>query len=582
MFLAPGTRPVLPSQLTSSPEPARRLSAVWFADIVGYTTLSAQDEDGAIKVVNAFQRLAAEIVPQYSGRVVKYIGDAALAEFASTDGAIRSALALVERFQEDPAAKSRRMTIRVGVNVGEVIPAPDGDIYGDGVNLASRLQNQAAPGQVVASEAVHAQIRQRPVFRTEALGHKAVKGIADPVRVFAVTLLQPGVEGAEPRPQTSSAAAKAAPRSLTPWLVGAAVLGIAAVAAVMALGAGDVSVVRATYPVVEGGLEVAGPITVEFTGAVDAATATSRTIRLLDAEGRPVQAEVSVATDERSVVVRPRSPLAFASVYTLVVSDSLLSSGGVRLATAAGADVPAALLFAADNREVRLEPTAPLSAGARYVVRIVPTLTAATGLAALPDSLAFRVASRRADAPRAVAAAPGSGAAPAVAADSKPRAGSGAGTLSLTVVPAAAQPFIRVVIDGDTVGPAPLKGFALSQREHTVVLVGVPELSSFALPVFWQTVTIQPGEAVTLAAQITGFGSVDVVSESAGAGFIDGRQVGRTPLAGYPVVAGTIHRLEVRPSTADQAKFAPYTTDFRVQPLEWKSLGRVALPAREQ
>ena len=127
-------------------------------------------------MVEAFQRLVAETVPQYSGRVVKYVGDAALAEFNSTDSAIRSALALVERFKDDDAARSRGMEIRVGVNVGEVISAPDGDIYGDGVNLASRLHDQAQPGQVVASEAAYAQIRQRPVFKTEALGEKNGQG----------------------------------------------------------------------------------------------------------------------------------------------------------------------------------------------------------------------------------------------------------------------------------------------------------------------------------------------------------------------------------------------------------------------
>ena len=73
--------------MSPSPEPSCRLAAVWFADIVGYTTLSHTDEDGAILVVEAFQRLAAETVPQYPGRVVKYVGDAALAEFNSTDGA---------------------------------------------------------------------------------------------------------------------------------------------------------------------------------------------------------------------------------------------------------------------------------------------------------------------------------------------------------------------------------------------------------------------------------------------------------------------------------------------------------------
>ena len=100
--------------MSPSPESSRRLAAVWFADIVGYTTLSHTDEDGAILVVEAFQRLASEIVPQYSGRVVKYVGDAALAEFASTDSAIRSALALVERFHDDDAARLHGMKIRVG------------------------------------------------------------------------------------------------------------------------------------------------------------------------------------------------------------------------------------------------------------------------------------------------------------------------------------------------------------------------------------------------------------------------------------------------------------------------------------
>src|SRR5688572_25739843 len=182
--------------MTPSSDTGRRLAAVWFADIVGYTTLSAQDEDAAMKVVGVFQRLANEIVPQYSGRIVKFVGDAALAEFASTDGAIRSALMLVERFQADEAAREHGTLPRVGVNVGEVISSADGDIYGDGVNLASRLQNSAEPGQVVASEAVQTQIRQRPVFRTESLGEKALKGIASPIRLFSVTLLEPGAEGA--------------------------------------------------------------------------------------------------------------------------------------------------------------------------------------------------------------------------------------------------------------------------------------------------------------------------------------------------------------------------------------------------
>ena len=623
--------------MSTSPESSRRLAAVWFADIVGYTTLSHTDEDGAILVVEAFQRLAAEIVPEYSGRVVKYVGDAALAEFASTDGAIRSALALVERFHDDPTARSRGMAIRVGVNVGEVISAKDGDIYGDGVNLASRLHDQAQPGQVVASEAAHAQIRQRPVFKTEALGEKAVKGVAASVRIFAVTLIDTDAEVVGGPPEVKEPASVASreqlrSRSRLKWLIPVALAGIV-ISTAFWFSSGKVAVDRATYPVVEGGLEVGGAITLEFTGAIDPATATSQNIRLVDAQGVTVPAEVSLDSDEMSVSISPRNPLAYGAMYTLVVSDSLTgasgravqgpggngtgaslvistqaipagvgpprltpaddfdpgmvpaagpirvrfsepispttaSAGGVRLATADGQPVEAALLFTDGNREVRIEPASPLGAGGRYVVRIDSTLTGATGLVALADSLALSVVPRRAAATAAARPAP------------TPRA-AGPGTLTVTVVPAAAQPFVKVVIDGDTVGTPPLRGLSLSEgRSHSVVVVGVPELSAFVLPVFRESVTVRAGQAVNLAAEISAFGSIDVVSQPSGAVFVDGRQVGRTPLAGYPVLAGIIHRLEIRPSPADQDLYDPFTTEFRVDALEWRSLGRLVLPPK--
>ena len=627
--------------MSPSPEPSRRLAAVWFADIVGYTSLSHTDEDGAIRVVEAFQRLVAETVPQYSGRVVKYVGDAALAEFNSTDSAIRSALALVERFKDDDAARSRGMEIRVGVNVGEVISAPDGDIYGDGVNLASRLHDQAQPGQVVASEVAYAQIRQRPVFKTEALGEKAVKGVADAVQIFAVTFLDPAAEVVARTSQVEETAPVESsdnprPRGRMKWLVPVALAGIAAATAFW-MNTGKVAVERATYPVVEGGLEVGGVITLEFTGAIDRATATSQNIRLIDAEGVVVPAEVSLGADERSVSVTPRSPLAYGATYTLVVSNSLTgsggravrgpggdgtgaslvintqaipagagpprlaaaegfdpemvpangpirvrfsepinpataSAGGVRLAAADGRPVEATLLFTDGNREVRIEPASPLGAGGRYVVRIDSTLTGATNLAALADSLALSVVPRR----TATTQAGGRG----VRSPPTPRR-SGAGRLNLTVVPAAAQPFVKVVIDGDTVGNPPLRGISLSEgRSHSVVVVGVPELSAFVLPVYRETVTARPGQAINLAAEISAFGSIDVVSQPSGTVFVDGRQVGRTPLAGYPVLAGIIHRLEIRPSPADQDRSGPFRTEFRVNALEWKSLGRLVLPPR--
>jgi hypothetical protein len=616
---------------------------VWFADIVGYTTLSQSDEDGALLVVEAFQRIAQEVVPQYSGRVVKYIGDAALAEFASTDGAIRSALALVERFIEDPVAKSRGMLIRVGVNVGEVISAPDGDIYGDGVNLASRLQSQAEPGQVVASETVHAQIRQRPVFRTESLGEKAVKGVSSPVRIFAVSLVDPntaetvaGVPAARPKPVAPAPASPPVPakRPLHKlvWAVPLALV-VLGIPGVMLFGGGAVSVDRATYPVVEGGLEVAAPITLEFTDAIDRATVTSQNVRLLDAKGAAVPAEVSLGTNERSVTIKPRAPLMYAASYTLSVGEALTAGGspvrgpdgggpgasipirtqgvpsgavgpkltaavgfdanavppegpirlrfsdpidpstaaaGVRLAGADGKPVDATVLVAEDNREVRLEPKAPLPAGGRYVVSVDTTVLGATGLEVARDSVAVRIAVRRAATPTVAQTA----GAPGVT-----MGGGAPGTLSISVVPANAQAYVKVVIDGDTIGTAPLRGHPLGVGgSHQVILVGVPDLSSFALPVFRQTVTHKAGESMNIAAQISAFGSIDVGSQPSGAIYVDGRQVGRTPLAGYPVLAGVVHRLEIRPSPSDQSSYRSFTTEFRVNALEWKSLGRLQLP----
>ena len=645
--------------MSASPEPGRRLAAVWFADIVGYTALSSRDEDAALRVVAAFQRIAEEVVTQHSGRVVKYIGDAALAEFASTDGAIRSALTLMERFVDAEVPRQHGSTLRIGVNVGEVISSPDGDIYGDGVNLASRLQNQAAPGQVIASEAVHAQIRQRPVFRTEPLGQRAVKGIAGTVTLYAVTLQEAGSAPLAPPPPP--APAKAAPAPAQPrsrkWL-GAGVVGAAAVlvGALVALDPGGlvgrvlsgpaVTVTRTSFPVVEGGMEIGATVTVAFSGAIDPATATSANVQLVDAAGAPVAAEVALGDDGRAVELRPLATLAYGSDYALVLGDALrdargrpiraadgsggarfpirtqpipagtppataevadavrpqgpvalrfsqdmdrrtVESGRIRLTDAEGAAVQAGVTLSDDRRTARLTPASPLTVGARYTVRMDSTVATATGLGVAPDTLSFRVAAAPparsgaeaapAAQPPAQPATPSAAAPPAV----QPGSGTGPATLNLQASPPAALPFLKVVVDGDTLGPPPVTGVKIAEgRTHAVSLVGVPELSSYTLVVFRREVSPQPGQILNISAEITAFGSIDVVSQPAGTVFVDGRQVGRTPLAGFPVTAGVVHRLEIRPTTADAGRFSPFTGDFRVGPLEWKSLGRVSLPPK--
>jgi TolB-like protein/class 3 adenylate cyclase/Tfp pilus assembly protein PilF len=163
---------------------ATRLAAVWFADIVGYSRLASRDEKAALGLVDVLRSVLNETLQQYDGRLVKLMGDGALVEFASADAAVRSALDLVRRFAERGGALVPASRLRVGVHVGEVAPGPDGDLYGDGVNTAARLQQSAGPGEVVVSEDVWRSLRQRPDHRFTPLGQRRLKGLAVSVRIF--------------------------------------------------------------------------------------------------------------------------------------------------------------------------------------------------------------------------------------------------------------------------------------------------------------------------------------------------------------------------------------------------------------
>src|SRR5688572_7909001 len=118
----------------------RHLAAVWFADIAGYTSLSEENEGEAVRLAHAFQRAARTVADRFSGRIVKSMGDGALAEFSSTEMAVRSAYALHRAFAGAASEAGLRVGgLRVGVHVGDVAATDDGDLYGDGVNVASRI-----------------------------------------------------------------------------------------------------------------------------------------------------------------------------------------------------------------------------------------------------------------------------------------------------------------------------------------------------------------------------------------------------------------------------------------------------------
>src|SRR6266581_1468862 len=155
----------------------RTLVALWFADIAGYSTRAAEDEVGALRLVEILQALSRQIVRRYNGRVVKFFGDAVLAEFPSTEMAVRAAAALSEEYRKRSAATGRVHNLRVGVHLGDVAVGSDGDLYGDGVNAAARIQEAAETGQVVLSQDIWRQLRGRSEFTFQSLGERSLKGV---------------------------------------------------------------------------------------------------------------------------------------------------------------------------------------------------------------------------------------------------------------------------------------------------------------------------------------------------------------------------------------------------------------------
>lgn len=163
-----------------APSNIRRLAAVLFVDVVGYTTLMAADEASALASLNLHREVEFDpIVARHNGRVVKLMGDGALVEFASVVDAVNCAMAI----QAAMAAGRSGLALRIGVNLGDIIIQGD-EIYGDGVNIAARLEPLAKPGGVCISSVVHESIRDRIDAQFADGGTVEVKNIARPVNIW--------------------------------------------------------------------------------------------------------------------------------------------------------------------------------------------------------------------------------------------------------------------------------------------------------------------------------------------------------------------------------------------------------------
>jgi adenylate cyclase len=171
----------------SEGELKHRLAAILSADVVGYSRLMAEDEVTTVRTLSAWRDKISTIVDKNEGRVVDFVGDNMLAEFHSAldavDGAMEIQQTLV-RLNAD-LTENRQMNFRIGINLGDVLV--DGDvIYGDGVNIAARLEGLAEPGGICISDFVYTQVRNKREFEFVDMGPQALKNIPDPVRVYRV------------------------------------------------------------------------------------------------------------------------------------------------------------------------------------------------------------------------------------------------------------------------------------------------------------------------------------------------------------------------------------------------------------
>jgi adenylate cyclase len=178
----------------------RRLCVILVADIAGFSRLMGVDEDGTLAALTAHRReLIDPAVAGHAGRIVKTTGDGFLAEFASAVDAVGCAIDIQRGMAGRIGAvpQDRRLAFRIGLNLGDVI-VQDGDLFGDGVNVAARLEALAEPGGICLSASAHEQVRDKmSAVQFEDLGEQHVKNIARPVRAYRVAL---GVAGPVPSP----------------------------------------------------------------------------------------------------------------------------------------------------------------------------------------------------------------------------------------------------------------------------------------------------------------------------------------------------------------------------------------------
>ncbi len=158
----------------------RQLAAIMFTDIVGYTALMGRDEQKAFEWLDTNRQIHKQVIERYNGKLIKELGDGVMASFNTVSDAVNAAIEI-----QKACTESKELSLRIGIHEGEII-YENNDIYGDAVNIASRIQTLGVPGSILFSRKVNDEIKNKSEFQTISLGTFEFKNVNDSLEVFAL------------------------------------------------------------------------------------------------------------------------------------------------------------------------------------------------------------------------------------------------------------------------------------------------------------------------------------------------------------------------------------------------------------
>ncbi len=392
------------------------------------------------------------------------------------------------------------------------------------------------------------------------------------------------------------------------------------------IGTGKVYATIFRYPSVEGGADIDTDFTITFSGPIDATTASRNHVKLLGPGNRPIDAEIMLSPSGTRLAVQPVGQLAYETDYTITWTAGLVSLAGdpvlqnprvsapggefrfrtrnlppdtdppalrastpasntqnapvdkpitltfseqmrpasltnksVKLIDAEGNEVAIDVLLSSDFTIAQIQPREALVASMQYRVELAEVITDASGNALPATTLAFSTA--------------GATASPSPSEPARPA------LLTVRASPREAMPQIRLLLDGEDLGVIPSLNITLQANErHTVTLLAQPPFSQHRLVLHEESFVPRAGQNIEIDPQLRPFGSLTIAADPAADVFVDGKYVGATPVAGYPLFSGE-HELELHPA-ANSNTYSIYKARFTLGPFERKSLGSVKLPRR--